>query len=203
MGLTGVSVVWRHTLSLLKTKHNSHYNKKPAAILAAGFLFTFLLSYHVNESLPYIYLHRQDMNKTDILAIIIRLIGLFIVLIGLLVSVKIFTEVWTLYHQPSHIRHFAIAIEQGSHLDAVIASLSEKATTTKPRPYNSKIRPQTKNSQPQLSVSYFIAWAIVVLLLFVLSHLATTAIRTGGQLALYDVQVKQLLRHIVKQSKGK
>ena len=81
------------------------------------------------------------MNKTDILAIIIRLIGLFIVLIGLLVSVKIFTEVWTLYHQPSHIRHFAIAIEQGSHLDAVIASLSAKRPLLSPaRGFKSLVR---------------------------------------------------------------
>ncbi|PCH64700.1 MAG: hypothetical protein COC04_03320, partial [Gammaproteobacteria bacterium] len=50
-----------------------------------------------------------------------------------------------------------------------------------------------------LRVSYFLAWIIAILLLMVIGGLASSAIRTGGQLALYDLQVKRFANELIKQ----
>ena len=43
------------------------------------------------------------------------------------------------------------------------------------------------------------AWLIAILLLLLVGRLAIAAVRTGGELALYDVQVKKLARALIKE----
>ncbi|MGH6636283.1 MAG: hypothetical protein ACRED0_09190, partial [Gammaproteobacteria bacterium] len=43
-------------------------------------------------------------------------------------------------------------------------------------------------------LSYFAAWGIVIMLLLLIGRLAMIAIKTGGELALYDRHVKHLAR---------
>lgn len=139
----------------------------------------------------------DNNNTTDILSIIVRLLGLAMMLIGLYVGIKVIFEAWHLYEEPQRIERFADAIEHGSNLDALLASV----TTNKAIP-KSIDTPASSNiqSKPPLKVTYFLAWGIVVVLLMVIGSLASTAIRTGGQLALYDLQVKRFANQLLKQA---
>jgi hypothetical protein len=50
-------------------------------------------------------------------------------------------------------------------------------------------------------LSYFVAWVISLLLLMLIGRLAIAAIKTGGELVLYDRHVQQLAREIVRESR--
>lgn len=139
----------------------------------------------------------DNNNTTDILSIIVRLLGLAMMLIGLYIGIKVIFEAWHLYEEPQRIERFADAIEHGSNLDALLASV----TTNKaiPKSIDTPASDTTK-TKPPLKVTYFLAWGIVVVLLMVIGSLASTAIRTGGQLALYDLQVKRFANQLLKQA---
>ena len=52
---------------------------------------------------------------------------------------------------------------------------------------------------PELRFSYFVAWMIAILLLLLIGRLALGAVRTGGELALYDVKVGKLARALLRE----
>ncbi len=138
----------------------------------------------------------DNTTATDWLTLLVRLLGLVMLLIGLFIGIKVIFEAWHLYEEPQRIERFADAIEQGSHLNAVIASVAQKQTST-PQP---RAIPPQQAKQVSLDLTYFLAWAIVIVLLMVIGSLAATAIRTGGQLALYDLQVKRFANQLLKQA---
>jgi hypothetical protein len=141
----------------------------------------------------------DNSNTTDILSIIVRFLGLIVLLVGLYVGIKVILEAWHLYEEPQRIERFADAIEHGSNLDAVLTAI----TVGKPIPKQLKPETSTTTSKtaPALKVTYFLAWGIVVVLLMVIGSLASAAIRTGGQLALYDLQVKHFAKQLLKEAK--
>ena len=129
----------------------------------------------------------------QIISAIVRLLGLGVLLFGIGIAIVVIVEAWRLYQAPERIERFAAAIERGSNLDKIFAPRrtgSENAEGT-----------DVGGDSPteQLRLSYFAAWFIVLLLLFVLAVIAMSAISTGGQLALYDNQVKKLSRTLVKE----
>jgi len=141
----------------------------------------------------------DNSNTTDILSIIVRFLGLIVLLVGLYVGIKVILEAWLLYEEPQRIERFADAIEHGSNLDAVLTAI----TVGKAIPKQLKPEASTTSNKttPALKVTYFLAWGIVVVLLMVIGSLASAAIRTGGQLALYDLQVKRFAKQILKEAK--
>ena len=70
----------------------------------------------------------SNSASTDLLSIVVRLFGLTLLVIGLYIGIKVIFEAWHLYEEPQRIERFADAIEQGSNLDALLASI----TTNKP-----------------------------------------------------------------------
>lgn len=141
----------------------------------------------------------SDSNTNDILGIIVRLLGLVILVIGLTVALKVIIEAWELYKEPQNIERFATAIEQGSGLDSLINNFAQKSSNPDPDVANSELKRPTP--QQSLRLTYFVAWIIVVLLLMVIGGLGMSAIRTGGQLALYDLQVKRFAREVLNEAK--
>jgi uncharacterized membrane protein len=139
----------------------------------------------------------EQSTTTDIIGIIVRLLGLVMLIIGLVVAVKVILEAWSLYEKPVHIERFADAIEQGSSLDKLLNNFAQAEINTNDQQANSLKRKQ----QPSLRVTYFIAWIVVILLLLVIGGIAMSAIKTGGQLALYDLQVKRFARELLHQAK--
>jgi len=142
--------------------------------------------------------YQQPSRTTEFLAVVARLLGLVMLIIGLVIGIKVILEAWNLYDEPQRIERFAEAIDQGSHLDGLISSFSQKKLSNG-SDHEQMTTEQPSSQQPSLRVSYFLAWIIALLLLMVIGGLASSAIRTGGQLALYDLQVKRFANELIKQ----
>lgn len=143
----------------------------------------------------------SNSASTDLLSIVVRLFGLTLLVIGLYIGIKVIFEAWHLYEEPQRIERFADAIEQGSNLDALLASITTNKPASLSNQSNTVTQSKANKVTPQLKMTYFLAWGIVVVLLMVIGSLASTAIKTGGQLALYDLQVKQIARQLLTDAK--
>jgi len=145
-------------------------------------------------------------NSGHLLGIIVRLLGALLLIIGLLVALKVISEAWSLYRYPQRIEPLVVAIEKGSGLDKVMAprenlsrpARADDSITTSPDE-NMEPSPEAARATPAVNVddfrlAYFPAWFIAILMLLLIGRLAIAAIHTGGQLALYDGQIRRLIR---------
>ncbi len=138
-------------------------------------------------------------KTTDLLSILVRSLGLIMLIIGLYIGIKVIFEAWKLYEEPQRIERLADAIDNGSHLDNAISSITSSALDVKPS--DDSVRAQVSKTDDSLRVSYFLAWFLAVLLLLIISGLAMSAIKTGGQLALYDLEVKRFARQLIEEAR--
>lgn len=138
-----------------------------------------------------------------VLAILVRLLGLVFLVIGIGAAVMILREAWALYQEPAHIERFAAAIERGSNLDKIFA-LDERAAGAA-EGEAAGAADATKGGA-HLRLSYFAGWFLVLLLMLVGSIVAISAVSAGGRLVLYDTDIRQLSRAVIKEvrrSRGK
>jgi hypothetical protein len=133
------------------------------------------------------------VNQT--VALLTRLLGVGVLVVGLWTAVSVILEAWGLYREPARIERFADAIERGSNLDRLFAPRAGAAPAEAP----AIPAPPATPAEDSLRLSYFIAWIVVLLLLFVIGSLGMAAISTGGQLALYDLQVRRFSRQVVRE----
>jgi Na+/proline symporter len=141
-------------------------------------------------------------KTTDFLSILVRSLGLIMLIIGLYVGIKVIFAAWELYDEPQKIERFSDAIDHGSNLDNTISSLTASALNVKTTDAETP-RSDIAKADDSLRVSYFLAWFLAVLLLMIISGLAMSAIRTGGQLALYDLEVKRFARQLIEEARKK
>ncbi len=144
------------------------------------------------------------------LSIIVRLIGMFLLLAGLWVAVQILVEALDLYREPQKIERFARAIEQGSNIDKSLSSIRESTLSGSSEASDDEAaagtnrNPAVNPGNNNVRVSYFLAWIIILMLMMLIASISLRAIKTGGELVLYDMQIKQFARMLVKEaSKGK
>jgi len=152
------------------------------------------------------YQDRDDVSSMDssqttewgnfALAAVVRVVGLVVLFVGLWVGVKVIMEAWALYEQPQRIVRFADDIQKYSNLDGIIGSLGTAESAESVSNGNGAPAKAAGNG---LRLSYFAAWFIALLLIFVIGSLAMSAITTGGQLALYDLQLKRYSRSVIKE----
>lgn len=132
-----------------------------------------------------------------------RLAGLALLVVGLWAAVAIIFEAWSIYTNPkSHrVEAFARAIEDATHLDAMLAPKRVASATAAPPAADAATAvPAAAEAQSdELRVSYFIAWAILLMMMLVVGRLSLAAIRTGGELALYDVQIRRFARELMRE----
>lgn len=133
-------------------------------------------------------------KSTDISSFIVRAIGFLLLIVGLWIGLKAINEAWGLYKDPQNIERFAQAIEKGSNLDKAIASVKSEGEN------------QTTGDASQVAalgfrLSYFAAWVLAILLLMLVGRLALAAVKTGGELALYDMQIKKFAKLIAQEAK--
>jgi membrane protein required for beta-lactamase induction len=140
--------------------------------------------------------YQQPSRSTEVIAVVVRLLGLVMLIVGLTIAIKTIVEAWSLYEEPQRIERFAEAIDEGSNLDQLLRSFSQKTASTE----NEAETAAATSHQATLRVSYFLAWIIALVLLMVIGGLSASAIRTGGQLALYDLQVKRFANELIKQA---
>lgn len=155
----------------------------------------------------------------DFLAFVVRAIGLVLLLFGLWLALEVLNEAWQLYHEPARIERFATAIEEGSNIDRSIAPLQienlgrDDAEETAAVPDSglnaygqqteqARSQQTDESTEPQyrLRLSYYIAWVIALLLLLLLARISLAAVRTGGELVLYETQMKRFARELVKET---
>ena len=141
------------------------------------------------------------------LAILVRLLGLCFLVVGIGAAVMILREAWTLYQDPVRIERFALAIEHGSNLDKIFAlNADETAGSAETGDQgeaagDASAQPATSGTEGSATFrpSYFAGWFLVLLLMLVASITAIAAVSAGGRLVLYDTDIRQLSRAVVKE----
>lgn len=147
-------------------------------------------------------------RSTSLLNLLVRGLGLVLLIVGMFVALVVIMSAWSLYDNPQSIETFAEAVERGSHLDLTLSHVTaegrqqadvglapELAAPTAPTALSGANVPPA----PEFRFSYFAAWLIAILLLLLIGSLAISAVRTGGELALYDVQMKKLARTLLEE----
>ena len=134
-----------------------------------------------------------------VLGSVVRVVGMVVLFVGLWVGVKVIFEAWALYEQPQRIVRFADDIQKYSNLDGVIGSLGAIEQGSAGARNKERDAATAHGTSSGLRLSYFAAWFIALLLIFVIGSLAMSAVTTGGQLALYDLQLKRYSRSVIKE----
>ncbi len=142
-------------------------------------------------------MHSFNEAGKDVLSIVVRMCGLLLLFIGLWIATQVFNEALSLYKDPANIERVAIAIEAGSNIDKSIAPIRDSLLGVNEADSETKIEEKSNG----IRISYFIAWVVDLLLLLLLARISLAAIKTGGELALYDAQIKKFARQIVQASK--
>ncbi len=168
----------------------------PGAVSAGGYREYDLL---LSESPP-----RALGILRQLLAILVRLLGLGFLVVGIGAAVIILNEAWMLYKEPARIERFALAIERGSNLDKIFALAgSETAKTGEQGDTAGDSGPQSDANPSAAGTnfrpSYFAGWFLALLLMLVASITAIAAVSAGGRLVLYDTDIRQLSRAVVKE----
>jgi len=145
---------------------------------------------------------RWSDSITQLIQFVVRAIGFVLMFVGLWIGLKAINEAWMLYQQPQNIERLARAIEQGSNLDKALASNTGATEEEDPLGEISSAKVREVNDALGFRLSYFVAWVIAILLLMLIGRLAIAAIKTGGELALYDLQIKRFAKYLAQQAAG-
>ncbi|MFT4581901.1 MAG: hypothetical protein ACI915_000696 [Gammaproteobacteria bacterium] len=142
-------------------------------------------------------------NTSQITALVVRSLGFILMIVGLWIGLKVINEAWSLYKQPQNIERFARAIESGSNLDKALTAKEPNNRSESAKAAESATdRVREVNNTLGFRLSYFVAWIIAILLLMLVGRLSIAAIKTGGELALYDLQIKRFAKYLADQAKG-
>lgn len=151
----------------------------------------------------------EEVGK-GIMSVFVRFVGLFLLLAGVYVALHVMLKAMELYEKPQSIERFAEAIEKGSNIDKSLSSfrdavISEPAAESEgeglSNPGTQKAtRGSTEAADGPIRISYFFAWIIMLMLLMLIGSISLRAIKTGGELVLYDMQIKQFAKMLVKES---
>jgi len=147
--------------------------------------------------------NKAEQAGRTIMSIIVRLSGLILLFAGLWVAFQVLTEALDLYRDPQKIERFAVAIERGSNIDKSLTALQNTSTDSS---IDEKLVGERErnisndNKKNDIRISYFLAWIIVLLLLLMIARIALAAIKAGGELVLYDVQIKQFAKSLIKEA---
>ncbi len=155
----------------------------------------------------------QEPGNTSILQrfieLFVRAAGMLLLVIGLVLGFMVLKEAWLLYNQPTNIERFVVAIEQGSNLDQILAPNSEPSNESTISESETLLRygtiPEPPASKPkngsfnEFRLAYFPAWFIAIVLLLLIGRLAIAAVKTGGELALYNVLSKKVIRSLIRE----
>jgi hypothetical protein len=146
-----------------------------------------------------------DDAGRNIMGFFVRLLGFFLLLAGLWVALQVLLTAQDLYEHPENIERFAVAIEKGSNIDKTLAPIKDSLIADSDsengvQQYGETEQRPSSAGTGNIRVSYFFAWVIALLLLMLIARISLAAIKTGGELVLFDMQIKQLARMLAKES---
>ena len=149
---------------------------------------------------------------TQIAHTVVRACGFVLLSVGLWIALAVIAEAWSLYQKPQKVERFALAIEQGSHLDRALANttsgraLASEEDAPAELGARARVTPATGAADnpegASFRLSYFVAWILIILLLMLIGRLAIAAVKTGGELVLYDLHVKRFVRELLREVKA-
>lgn len=153
---------------------------------------------------------------TQIAHTVVRACGFVLLSVGLWIALAVIAEAWSLYQKPQKVERFALAIEQGSHLDRALANTTsgralaseedapaELGARARVSPVTGAAAAAADNPEgASFRLSYFVAWILIILLLMLIGRLAIAAVKTGGELVLYDLHVKRFVRELLREVKA-
>jgi hypothetical protein len=148
-------------------------------------------------------------HSIEIMTVVVRAVGVVLLVIGLWVAVLVIAQAWGLYSDPQRIERLAKAIEAGSNLDSALVArrpAPEPEPALSPNsflPLGGPAAPAEEEAAPlpPFRLSYFVAWIIAMLLLLLIGRLSMSAIKTGGELALYDMQLHAFARALLRETR--
>ncbi len=150
-------------------------------------------------------------RATNVMSIFVRLVGVVLLVAGLAVAILVLMEAWSLYKYPERIEAFARAVERGSNIDRAISpprreSAPAALASDEPSSGGASTGLQAAPAPPaseqyNISLSYFFAWFIAIMLILLITRIAMSAIATGGKLALYDTEVKRFARALIEETR--
>jgi len=150
-----------------------------------------------------------DGTARNTMSFLVRILGFFLLLAGLWVALQVLLTAQDLYEHPEKIERFAVAIEKGSNIDKTLAPIRDSliAQSDSGNDSGNGVQQYTENEKRpatvgtgNIRVSYFFAWVIALLLLLLIARISLAAIKTGGELVLFDMQIKQFARMLAKES---
>ena len=146
-----------------------------------------------------------DDASRNIMSFVVRIIGLFLLFAGLWVALQVLLTALDLYEHPEQIERFAVAIEEGSNIDKSLAPIRDSLIVDNDsgngvQQYAETEKKPSSAGTNNIRLSYFFAWVIALLLLLLIARISLTAIKTGGELVLFDMQIKQFARMLAKES---
>ena len=138
---------------------------------------------------------------------LVRGSGFLLLIVGLWIALAVIIEAWSLYRNPQQIVRMADAIEQGSNLDHSLAKANQGLAAGAPDERDtdaaavpSSVAADAAVKGPSFRLSYFAAWLIAILLLMLIGRLALGAVKTGGELVLYDLHIKRFVRELMREA---
>ncbi len=147
-----------------------------------------------------------DDAGRNIMSFLVRILGLILLLAGMWVAIQVLLTARDLYEHPEQIERFAVAIEKGSNIDKTLAPIRDSLIVdsnpdSEVQNYEETKQRPSSTGTSNVRVSYFFAWIIAFLLLLLIGRISLTAIKTGGELVLFDMQIKQFARMLAKESR--
>ena len=134
---------------------------------------------------------------------LVRGCGFALMAFGFLVSLAVMVEAWSLYRAPTSIERLAKAIEKGSNLDRALTRASRQGAIPDEAVIDKDPGRPAATGDPLFGFrfSYFVAWVVAILLLLLVGRLAIAAVKTGGELVLYERHVQKLAAEIVREAR--
>lgn len=147
-----------------------------------------------------------DNTSRNIMSFMVRILGFFLLILGLVIAIQVLLTAQDLYEHPEKIERFAVAIEKGSNIDKTLTSIGEhsiveNASKDSVQKHNKTEQRSVLVGTENIRISYFFAWIIALLLLLLIARISLTVIKTGGELVLFDMQIKQFARILAKESR--
>lgn len=122
----------------------------------------------------------ETVKEKDVLLLFVRVMGICLFLIGLWAAVHTLLEALSLYKDPGKVAQFASYIEQGMGKPEINSTPAQaEINPGDPASIGQGI---LNNSNKELT--YFIAWVISLLLLFLIASIAFSCIRTGANIVM-------------------
>lgn len=160
-------------------------------------------------------IERESSSAPPVMVYLIRALGVVVLLVGLATAIKVLERAWDLLGDHRTVIELSAAIDKQSGLTAFLgknapqlsgvmgrreeaADESREGTAEKAKG-NLAMAADANRAAPSLRPSYFMAWSLAIIVLFLLARIALSLVVTGANLALKTASGDEHMRALVKE----